>query len=87
MSDQPVAKPISKQRTTQTQNKRIHTPNIHILSGIRTHDPSVRASEDGTCLRPRSYWTGCVLRLRTANEMHEVYNLGVVEAMEFVWFI
>jgi hypothetical protein len=32
------------------QNKRIHTPNIHALSGIRTHDPSVRASEDSSCL-------------------------------------
>jgi hypothetical protein len=35
------------------QNKRICTPNIHALSGIRTHDPSVRASEDSSCLRPR----------------------------------
>jgi hypothetical protein len=33
------------------QNKRIHTPNIHTLSGIRTHDPCVRASEDSSCLR------------------------------------
>jgi hypothetical protein len=37
------------------QNKRIHTPNIHALSGIRTHDPSVRASEDSSCLRQRGY--------------------------------
>jgi hypothetical protein len=28
---------------------------VHALSGIRTHDPSVRASEDSSCLRPRSY--------------------------------
>jgi hypothetical protein len=35
------------------QNKRIHTPNIHVLSGIRTHDPSVRASEDSSCITPR----------------------------------
>jgi hypothetical protein len=28
-----------------------HT-NIHALSGILTHDPSVRASEDSSCLRP-----------------------------------
>jgi hypothetical protein len=28
---------------------------IHALSGIRTHDPSVRASEDSSCLRPRGY--------------------------------
>jgi hypothetical protein len=26
-----------------------HTPNTHALSGIRTHDPSVRASEEGSC--------------------------------------
>jgi hypothetical protein len=37
------------------QNKRIHTPNIHALSGIRTHDTSVRASEESSCLRPRGY--------------------------------
>jgi hypothetical protein len=35
------------------QNERIHThtPNIHALSGIRTHNSSVRASEDSSCLR------------------------------------
>jgi hypothetical protein len=37
------------------QNKRIHTPNIHALSGVRTHDSSVRASEDSSCLRPRGH--------------------------------
>jgi hypothetical protein len=26
---------------------------IRTSSGIRTHDPSVWASEDGSCLRPR----------------------------------
>jgi hypothetical protein len=37
--------------------KRMHTqtPNVHALSGIRTHDPSFRASEDSACLRPLSY--------------------------------
>jgi hypothetical protein len=29
-----------------------NTQNIHALSGIRTHDHSVRASEDSSCLRP-----------------------------------
>jgi hypothetical protein len=29
--------------------------NIHTLSGFRTHDPSVRSSEDSSCLRPRGY--------------------------------
>jgi hypothetical protein len=37
------------------QNKHINTPNIHALSGIRTHDPSVQANEDSSCLRPRGY--------------------------------
>ncbi|PNF19818.1 hypothetical protein B7P43_G14295 [Cryptotermes secundus] len=32
--DQLVARPLPKHRTTQTQNKRIHTPNIHVLFGI-----------------------------------------------------
>jgi hypothetical protein len=37
----------------------MHT-DIHALSAIRTHDPSVRASEDGSCLRPRGH---CVTTL------------------------
>jgi hypothetical protein len=36
--DQLVARPLTEYRTTQTQNKRIRTPNIHVLSEIRTHD-------------------------------------------------
>jgi hypothetical protein len=54
-SDHLVAKPLPKHRTTQTQKKHIHIPNIHALSVIRTHDPSVRASEDSLCFRPRGY--------------------------------
>jgi hypothetical protein len=42
-SDQLVERPLSNHMTTQTQNKRIHTPNIYALSEIRTHDSSVRA--------------------------------------------
>jgi hypothetical protein len=45
----PVARPLPKHRT-QTQNNRIHA-----LSGIRTHDHSVRASEDSSYLRPRGH--------------------------------
>jgi hypothetical protein len=54
-SGQPVARPLSKHKTTQTQNKYIHIPNIHALCGIRTHDPGFRASEEKTCLRPLGY--------------------------------
>jgi hypothetical protein len=50
--DQPVARPLPTHRTTQTQNKRT---DIHASGGIRTHDPSVRAGEDSTCLRPRDH--------------------------------
>jgi hypothetical protein len=32
-----------------------HNIDIHALSGIRTHDLSVRASEDSSCLRPRGH--------------------------------
>jgi hypothetical protein len=52
--DRSVARPLCKHRTTQTQSKHIHTPNIHALSGIRTHDSSFRASEDSSWLRPAS---------------------------------
>jgi hypothetical protein len=55
MSDLPVARPLPKHRITETQIKRIHSPNIQAFSGIRTHDPSVRASEDRSYVRPRGY--------------------------------
>jgi hypothetical protein len=45
--DQPVARQLPTHRTTQTQ------ANIHALSGIRTHDPSVYTSEDISYLRSR----------------------------------
>jgi hypothetical protein len=53
--DQFVARPLPKYRTVQTPNKYIYTPNIHALSWIRTHNHSVRASEDNSCLRPLGY--------------------------------
>jgi hypothetical protein len=40
-------------RITQTQNR--HTQIFIPLSGIRTHDPSVRASEDSSCLKARGH--------------------------------
>jgi hypothetical protein len=50
-SDQLVARPLPKHRT-QTQNKHIHTPNIHALCEIRAHNPSFRACEGSSCRRP-----------------------------------
>jgi hypothetical protein len=52
-NDQPDARSLPTHRTTQTQNN-AHT-DIHALIGIRTHDPSVRASKDSSCLRPRGH--------------------------------
>jgi hypothetical protein len=50
-------------RISPSQSRYLHTgqhkhrinahTNIHALSGIRTHDPSVQASEDSSCLRLR----------------------------------
>jgi hypothetical protein len=37
------------------QKTHTHTPNIHALSAIRTHDRGFRASETSTCLRPLGY--------------------------------
>jgi hypothetical protein len=54
-SDQLVARPLPKHRTTQTQNKHTHIPNIHALYGIRTHNPGFRANENSICLRPLGY--------------------------------
>jgi hypothetical protein len=55
MSDQLVARSLPTHRTTQIRNKRIYKPKVHVLCGIRTHDPSVRANEDSSCLTPRGY--------------------------------
>jgi hypothetical protein len=62
MSDQPVSEPLLKHRTTQTQNKHIHVPNIHALCGIRNHDPGFRAALDlsATVTGRHIIKTGCL---------------------------
>jgi hypothetical protein len=52
MSDQPVARSLPTHRTTQTIEA---YTNIHALSGIQTHDPSFRATENRSCLRPHDH--------------------------------
>jgi hypothetical protein len=47
--DQSVARPLPKHGINA------HNTDIDALIGIRTHDPSVLASEDGSCLRPRGH--------------------------------
>jgi hypothetical protein len=55
--DQPVARPLPKHRTTQR--------GINALSGIRTHEPSVRESEGSSRLRRAVTVIGCWLHSRT----------------------
>jgi hypothetical protein len=55
-SDQPVARPQPTHRTTQTQIN-VHT-DIHAVSVIQTHDPSVRANGESPCLRQRGHLIG-----------------------------
>jgi hypothetical protein len=51
MGDRPVARPLPKHRTAQTQNNvHTHILNIHALSGIRAHDHSVRSREESYAL-------------------------------------
>jgi hypothetical protein len=53
--DQPIARP----RYLHTEHKQrinAHNTDIHALSGIRTHDPNFRASEDSSCLRLRDHY-------------------------------
>jgi hypothetical protein len=54
MADQPVARPLPTHKDyTNTEEMPIQ-PSIP-LSEIRTHDPSVRASEGSSCHRPRGH--------------------------------
>jgi hypothetical protein len=43
----------SVRRKAATYTKNNINNDIHVSSGIRTRDTSVRAGEDGSCLRPR----------------------------------
>jgi hypothetical protein len=62
MRDQPVARLLR----TQDNTNRINT-NVHALSGIRTHDPSVWVGEDISCLRPCGDHDRCELYKRAVN--------------------
>jgi hypothetical protein len=48
---------------------------IHAFSGIRTHDPSVRAGEDGSCRRPRGLCDGHIVTDRTEKSFFVVVQL------------
>jgi hypothetical protein len=50
--NQPVVRPLPTHKATQTEQT---YTDIHALSGIRIHDPTVQAGEDSSCLRPRGH--------------------------------
>jgi hypothetical protein len=66
------------------QRTNAHNKDIHVLSGIQTHDPSVRASEDSSFFRRHSHcdrrlkYVPAVLILRSLNFDHRVMK-------SFVW--
>jgi hypothetical protein len=70
-SDQLVARPLPKHKTTQTQNK--HIPNTHALCEIRTHDPGFRASEDSTLLDRSATVTGLNVKYGTLAQGIPIY--------------
>jgi hypothetical protein len=46
--------------------------NIHPLSVIRSHDPSVRVGENILCLRPRGHWDR--LSMHAGHELQAAYE-------------
>jgi hypothetical protein len=72
-NNQPVARPLPTQDNTNRINA---NTDIHALSGIRTHNPSVRASEDSSCLRPRGrcYWRGFYQSLKLSTHSFRVIS-------------
>jgi hypothetical protein len=53
--DQPVARSRYLHREQHKNRIHAHNTDIHALSEIRSHDPSVWADEESSCLRPRDH--------------------------------
>jgi hypothetical protein len=73
--DQPVARPLPTQDSTNRINA-----DIHALSGFRTHDSSVQANEHSSCLRPRGHCDrrNSIWRDKKVPEGVNILNLLVV---------
>jgi hypothetical protein len=83
-SDQLVTRPLPKYKTTQTQNKHIHIPNIHALCGIRTHDPGFPESEDSACIRPLGHRDrqNCIKVIKSGDECIFTVILQIILARD-----
>jgi len=61
---------------TTTQHRKMRT-HIHASSGIGTNDPSVRAVEDSTFLRPYGHW----------DRLHFYQNIYLFVCLFYLWGI
>jgi hypothetical protein len=64
---------------TEQHKHRINAHNtyIHALSGFRTRDPSVRASKDSSCLRPRSQYDLLPIPCINSNSPPQIVALDI----------
>jgi hypothetical protein len=66
-----------------------HNTDVHGLSEIRTHDPSFRASEGSSCLRPRPPHFNCLILISVSSNnqclslTNTVFLLGFVTKYEY----
>jgi hypothetical protein len=63
-----------------------HTTSIHSRSWIRTHDHSVRASEDSSCLRPLGYLDRHSGELPHENNSDEESSITKTSAVSVIGF-
>jgi hypothetical protein len=68
--DQAIARPLSTHRTAQTY--KISYTDIHSLSGIGTHDPSIRATEDSSCLSAATMIGTCLYKFIKKSDRNAV---------------
>jgi hypothetical protein len=89
--DQHLTMPLPTHRITQNTIN-AHNTDIHAVSWIRTHYPSVRASENSSCLRPRGQYDRgmqnieyleAVLHISTPQNVEVLIN--TVEIVAVLW--
>jgi hypothetical protein len=71
--------------TEQHKHKiKAHNTDIHVLSGILTHDPSVRSSEDSSCLRHRGHCDRQRIELHSSKYEKSIRFVGLAVVTEVV---
>jgi hypothetical protein len=69
-----VIRPVPRPLPTQNTNIFVEgtRTDIYACSGIRTHDPSVWAGEDISCLRPRGHCDRLAMKLRKQKNLFQI---------------